>query len=176
MPGEQRKTWEDGLRYLRRYLETYGDLNVPDDFRFGEDTFNLRVWITNTGARRDRLSAGQIAELDSLGFPWPTPRDRSWRLRVDEFRRAVQENDGDTKIGHRFVLSTGEKVGLWCTRMRNYRSRLRLSSERIAELDSLGFDWRDSVRDERVALALRARQEEERRHRMKRFAAARHPE
>lgn len=173
MTTEQRKTWEDGLRYLRRYRESYGNLNVSDNFRFGDDPFNLSVWITNTGSRRDRLTLDQIAELDALDFPWPTPRDEGWRQRVEEFKRAVTENDGDPKIGHRFILSTGEKVGLWCTRMRNYRSRLKLSSERIAELNSLAFDWRDSEADERIALQRREHEEEERRVRMERFAAAR---
>lgn len=166
-----RRSWEEGLSFFRRFREEHGDVTVPKDFQFSDSDFNLNVWITNTGARSDRLSAEQVNELDSLNFPWPKSRDENWDKRIEEFKRAVVENGNDTKIRHRFQLSTGEKVGIWCTRMRHYRSQAKLSRARIRELDDLGFDWIDSEKEEQVLLERRRRDELVRQERLHRFAA-----
>lgn len=166
-----RRSWEEGLSFFRRFREEHGDVTVPKDFQFSDSDFNLNVWITNTGARSDRLSAEQVNELDSLNFPWPKSRDENWDKRIEEFKRAVVENDGSTKIRHRFQLSTGEHVGIWCTRIRQYRSQSKLSKGRIQELDDIGFDWIDSAREEQVVIERRRREEQVKQERLQRFAA-----
>lgn len=161
-----RRTWEEGLSFFRRFREEHGDSAVPKNFTFDDDEFNLDVWVQNTGARADRLTTEQVNALDRLNFPWPQSHDENWKRRIDEFKRAVAENGGDTDIKSRFVLSTGERVGAWCARIRNYRSRAKLSDSRIRELDGLDFHWRDSIREEQITIERRRLRDQDRERRL----------
>ncbi|MGA5017469.1 Helicase associated domain protein [Streptomyces griseoincarnatus] len=75
-PNKAQAAFQRGLTALTQWVEREGDRPVPRGHSEqitvnGEPvTVKLGVWISNTKARRDKLSAEQLAALRELGLKW----------------------------------------------------------------------------------------------------------
>jgi superfamily II DNA or RNA helicase len=137
--------FERGLAELRAYVASHDGAGVPQRYRTPSG-FRLGAWC---GSRRidrkaGRLSAERIAALDDLGFIWDT-QEEGFEQGLAELRAYVDAHS-DARVPQLYLAPIGLRLGLWCYHRRRDRKAGRLSPERIAALDALGFVW-DAVQN-----------------------------
>ncbi|NJM55433.1 MAG: hypothetical protein HC841_05540 [Verrucomicrobiae bacterium] len=132
--------WMEMFERLKQYLALKGDADVP---ALWDGDVKLGAWVS---AQRQRRKQGQIPDeqirlLDSLGFTWQHRERGSWEDRLAEVA-AFKAKHGHCEI----PLNTPEnpKLGRFVNSMRTKRNSGRLSADRIAKLDALGFAWESS--------------------------------
>ena len=139
------QAWEESISYLKSYVETDGHIpsrsSLVDDFKLGE-------WVK--GRRTDynagRLSEERITELESInGWTWD-PFEDAWR----EFFNQLKLMSLETIGGIPNTLSNKQISG-WITRQRKLYKQQKLSTSRIAELESLkGWIWlNEEIKDDK---------------------------
>lgn len=84
-PSKAQQAFQRGVQALAQWVEREGQRPVPRgaieeiavDGETEPVTVKLGVWVSNTRARRDKLSAEQLAALAALGVDWagPAPTD-----------------------------------------------------------------------------------------------------
>jgi hypothetical protein len=99
-----------------------------------------------------KLTADRIAALDAIGFDWKIgtkPRGREKTINFQDRVKALSEYK--KKNGHLNVsLADNKSLKDWCSNIRNARNKpaegkLKLTANRIAALDAIGFDWRSET-------------------------------
>ena len=141
------KTFDDRMEDLKRYKETHGHVNVsiPVDKSLAQFCVQTRCTRNNPGkSKSKKLTIENIARLDALGFNWTSQEyvTRSFDERIDDLEK-YKRTHGHLSVkihedsslyqfcaGVRHSLKMAEKDG---TR--------KLTVERIARLDALGFEW-----------------------------------
>lgn len=129
-----------GLGELRAYVAAVGHARVPAKHR-APDGFALGAWVGSRrqDAKKGRLRAEQIAELDALGFVWD-PGAEDFAHGVAALQAFVVEH-GHARVSRSHQTDDGFALGAWVTKRRHERPKGRLTEERIAALDALGFVW-----------------------------------
>jgi hypothetical protein len=84
--------------------------------------------------KKGKLSPERIAQLEAIGFCWDL-KTAAWEQKLAELLAYKKIN------GHCNVPQSKVPLGAWCGTQRQDRKKGRLSSERIAQLDALGFCW-----------------------------------
>ncbi len=138
--GSRDAGYRIGVDHLRAYVAREGHANVPQK-SVTDDGFTLGKWVSIR--RRDhkigRLSTVRIAELDALGMVWD-PRDAGYRIGTDHLRvYAAAQGHANVPAAH--VADDGFKLGAWVANRRHDHKIGRLSTTRIAELNTLGMVW-----------------------------------
>ncbi|MFF9063104.1 Helicase associated domain protein [Streptomyces sp. NPDC014882] len=81
-PSKAQAAFQRGLAALTQWVEQEGahrpvprgaTIEIAVDGEAEPVTVKLGVWVSNTRARRDRLTAEQLAELAALGMQWAGP-------------------------------------------------------------------------------------------------------
>jgi hypothetical protein len=128
--------WEANFAALERYKERFGDCNVPQGW---EENPLLASWVT---IQRERKASGKLSSererrLNAIGFVWD-PLDSSWEAMFTELKRYKDEH-GDCNVPGDW----GENIKLanWVGNQRQLQKKGKLSPERKARLDAIGFDW-----------------------------------
>jgi hypothetical protein len=137
--------FDRGLAELATYVQAHGDALVPD--AYVTTGFKLGTWCGTRRAERraGKLSAERIAALDALGFAWDPVRE-TFEHGVDELAAYIEAH-GDARVPQQHATASGFRLGGWCTSRRMDRRAGKLSTERIAALDALGFVW-DQVQED----------------------------
>jgi len=132
--------YRTGVNHLRTYITQEGHINVPRKF-LTNNGFRLGNWVgfRRSERRAGRLSAAKITELDALGMVWG-PLDAGYRSGVDHLRSYAATAD-HANVPFEYIADDGFKLGGWVSRRRHERTIGRLSTARIAELDTLGMVW-----------------------------------
>jgi hypothetical protein len=136
----------DRLEDLKAYKEKHGHLNVSK-----EDEKSLYHWCNNIkqarrGTGNMNLTADGIVALDAIGFDWrgETSSHKSFQDRVNALSEYKEIN------GHLNVtIEDNKSLKDWCANIRSARKGklgLRLTADRIAALDAIGFDWRSETK------------------------------
>ena len=141
--------FNDRVAALREYKEKNGHLSVSK-----KDDESLYNWCTHIRRSRNKpgegtmkLTADRIATLDAIGFDWRSEtKASSWISFIDRVEALRQYKE---KHGHLSVtLKANESLYCWCANIRSVRRgklgkcKIKLTQERIAALDAIGFDWR----------------------------------
>jgi hypothetical protein len=123
-------SWEKRYAELAAFKEANGHCDVPRSYGF------LYRWCASQRSRRQNktLIQERIALLDVLGFCWDM-RD-GWDKMYAKMA-AFKEANGHCNVSR----SRDLKLGNWICVQREYRKKDKLSPERIALLDALGFCW-----------------------------------
>ena len=129
--------WAQSYNRLMQYRAEHGGADVPSGWKVNR---KLAAWVSAQRQRRKKgvMPDEQIRLLEEVGFTWQIRERGSWEDRLAEvvdFRRAH---------GHcNIPLSCPEnpRLGRFINAMRTQRNSGRLSVERIAKLDALGFPW-----------------------------------
>jgi hypothetical protein len=129
--------WERFFENLKKFVATYGHCRVPYEY---VDDLSLGTWVKRQRGlySQNQLSLERISRLESLGFEWET-RDRSWNLffeRLQNFKIA----HGHCLVPHGYT--SDPQLATWVKWQRYRRSIGKLSQNRIARLESLGFEWK----------------------------------
>jgi hypothetical protein len=157
---QKQKDFFDHVDELKTYKEKHGHLKV----RYEKDAslYNFcanvrrsqrasrRAIITGKGKIYNRLDDGRIAALDAIGFEWEM-RAGATRTKYNSFFFQVEELKAHKeKHGHLNVRKK-ENRSLYdfCRHMREARRAIilgkgphrKLTEDRIAALDAIGFNW-----------------------------------
>ncbi|MCX6838945.1 MAG: helicase associated domain-containing protein [Verrucomicrobia bacterium] len=145
--------WEQRLASLTAFKDRFGHTQVPA--YWSEDTA-LATWVAEQrkAGAKGRLHADRRRRLAALGFDWkpatrPIRSDRGkprcwpknqarWEQRYAELS-AFQRQHGHTRVPNKRPAVV--QLCKWCYSQRAFRRQGLLSAERIARLDTLGFDW-----------------------------------
>jgi hypothetical protein len=119
---------------LLSFRKKHGHCRVPSACpvrRLAHFVFSLRA-----GKRQGKLSAQRVAELDAIGFDWNL-RETNWTeqmARLLSFRK---------KHGHCRVPSAYpvRRLAHFVFSLRAGKRQGTLSTQRVAELDAIGFSW-----------------------------------
>jgi len=96
------------------------------------------VWkaCQNENYRKNRLSKDKIDKLKSIGFPlWKNKFEEDWNNTYNLLKK-YKKTYGDC-----LVPRSNEILGLWVFTQRRARIRGKLSKDRIAKLNKIGFVW-----------------------------------
>lgn len=129
-------SWSDSYMELINFKAVYGHTRVPKRYQNRQ----LYVWVyTQRDSNKNyNLSESRQAALNVIGFEWvvpSTPWESNYLLLI-EFKRAY----GHCRV--KMPKSGCKKLPNWVIRQRQCFKKGELSCERIALLDSIGFEWR----------------------------------
>ena len=145
--------WNARFQTAKSYYEEHGDLLVPATY-VTDDGMKLGVWIRNlrayrkSGARKNVLTPERIKMLDEIGMVWDG-LDYLWYRNFSSAAMYYHEH-GDLNVPSGYVDESGIKLYKWLISMRMAYRKLRngeapkssLTEDKIAELESIGMDWR----------------------------------
>ena len=126
--------WERNFNFLQTFHKENGHCRVP---QFYKDDKELGYWASNQRSfySKGKLSSDRIARLEALGFEWD-PINAEWE------RNFIELKTFNTLHGHCRVPQAYPKLGRWTSRQRVSYSQGKLSPQRIARLEALGFEWK----------------------------------
>ena len=145
--------WNERLEQLREFKVQFGHCLVPQGHSANP---KLVQWVS-TQRRHYRLSqerkpssmtTERIRELESIGFEWETNAASYWN------ERFAQLHEFKVQFGHCLVptqYSANPKLGIWVSKQRsNFRLYQEgkpspMTTKRIRELESIGFEWETSA-------------------------------
>jgi hypothetical protein len=142
--------WEDRLSALAGYRKIHGHCNVPHKYN-GES--NLGKWVTNQRSqyrlhakgKTSYLTTVRIQELESLGFEWAGDGygvTATWEDRLRELADYCKIH-GHCNVPA--IYAENSKLGNWVTNQRKKYKTSHITTARIQELESIGFEWEVSV-------------------------------
>jgi hypothetical protein len=126
--------FERNLQVLKGFVAREGHAQVPSDHV--EEGVRLGSWIGTLRQNRQRLSSERIAHLEQVGFTWDA-REKAFERKLTLLALFVAR-EGHARV-HQKHIENGVRLGAWVNSLRNKRGRL--SPERIARLERLGFIW-----------------------------------
>jgi hypothetical protein len=129
--------WESAFKELMIYREKYGDCWVKHDY-ISSNGLNLLSWISKQRQLKQKLSDDQISRLDEIDFIWE-PHNQKWERGFKHLLK-YKSIEGDCLVPQDFITPTGFHLGHWVTAKR--KSKDTLSSERIDDLNKIGFIWK----------------------------------
>jgi hypothetical protein len=138
--------FQDHIDALIEYKEATGHLNVT--YKANKSLYdwcaNIRIARSKPGEGKLKLTADRIAALDAIGFDW---KSETARTRSDRFQdRVAALREYKKKNGHLSITQKDDKsLFNWCSNIRSARRGkvgMKLTTDGIAELDAIGFDWR----------------------------------
>lgn len=153
-PKPKPLTWEAGMQQLRAFQLANGNLDIPHiyaaDQPLGNFVKSIRQSYKNMQKGQDHLNkhlnAPRIFELNSMGFKLQVRQREPWDQRFEELKEHVKSH------GH-CEVPKDTHLGVWILNQRSQfklmlaRKKTSLSQQRINSLNSIGFDWRVSLKD-----------------------------
>jgi hypothetical protein len=111
------------------------------------DGYRLGQWVQVQRNKQDSLSAERKARLDALGFIWDVLAEQ-WEEGFQHLQAYVNEHR-DCRVRATYIAPDGFPLGQWVKVLR--RRKHRISAERKARLDALGFEWNPQSNKRRVS-------------------------
>ncbi len=132
--------WENGFVALCKFRAREGHCCPPPDYV--EGTFKLGAWVENQRSRKGFLPLERQRRLEAIGFIWEA-RDHRWGqgfIALSNFTR----REGHCRVPYLHVEGN-YKLGNWVSMQRGNKNKM--SAERIARLNKVGFVWRADLKD-----------------------------
>jgi predicted helicase/uncharacterized protein (DUF2384 family) len=130
--------WEEGFGHLEKYVATHGNARPPRTYVDPETKYPLGTWVMTQRTNFKSLSPERRARLDKLGFV-SDPFEQQWEEAFHLLEKYVAAN-GHALVPKNYVdPETKYPLGTWVSRQR-FESQ-KLTPERRARLDKLGFVW-----------------------------------
>jgi hypothetical protein len=145
------KSWKPMFAALRAFQQAHGHFKVPAS-KHESGNPELKAWIIRQRRLQQlrRLPLKLEQRLARIGFPWE-PRGRNleelWAGRFAELAACHRQ------FGHcnpQAAPLNNRRLAHWIYNQRTSRKRGKLSPERIAQLDALGFCWDDVQRTNEI--------------------------
>ena len=132
--------WERGLEEARKFLEQFGDLQVPAKYKTKDD-YPLGKWINNARKRRNdgKLTEERIRQLDQMGMIWSV-FDAKWEQGYALAMNYAAKH-GDLNVPVNYTTEEGEKLGAWILNQRTAYAKEMLSQDQIGRLEKIGIYW-----------------------------------
>jgi len=128
--------WEKMFQVLIAFKEEHGHCNVP---QCDETNSSLGAWCTTQrqSQKTGRLSTDGISRLESIGFDFD-PLATQWE-EMFQTLTAFKEEHGHSNVPAKY--SANRRLGRWCRKQRLNKKQGKLSKDRVALLNSIGFKW-----------------------------------
>jgi len=128
--------WEALVQALVAFKENQGHCGVPDKW---SENPELGRWVSRQRKtfKKGKLSEERVVRLEALGFEWD-PFTADWEALVQALV-AFKENQGHCGVPRRW--SENPQLGRWVSTQRKTFKKGKLSEERVARLEALGFEW-----------------------------------
>ena len=131
--------WVEMYKRLLAYKNQFESTHVPESYKADTQLVN---WVYNQRSlyNSNKLSQDRINQLNSISFAW-IPFDAQWTEIYDRLVKYKNEFK-TTCVPSRYP--DDPQLGQWVYKQRsNYNSnKPRLTVDRIAQLDSIGFVWK----------------------------------
>ncbi len=128
--------WKANYEALVAFKRKEGHCNVPSAF---PDEPALGHWLGNQRAfmSKGKLAADRIRLLEAVGITWNTV-EAQWE---EKFERLVafKEREGHANVPSHYPVDV--ELANWVGNQRSFKRRGRLTPERIARLEAIGFSW-----------------------------------
>jgi hypothetical protein len=139
-PSKFQLSWEIRIAELVDFFAQFGHYEVPKGYAPNPSLSN---WVSMQRVRQrlGKLDRARYERLDALGFSWLAKdrhSDRCWDKRLAELRAYKQKHEhmmGEKEMGRQLLG--------WRNTQRVLRRKGKLSADRIARLDAIGFEWSD---------------------------------
>jgi hypothetical protein len=128
--------WDEGFMHLEAFAKEHGHCRVPSS-HVTADGYRLGRWVSAQRQREQGMPAERRARLDALGFVWDQ-LSAQWDEGFKHLEAFAKEQ-GHCRVPRDFVTADGHRLGLWVMVQR--RQEDRISADRKARLDALGFVW-----------------------------------
>lgn len=145
------KTWEDWYELLEIYYKHHGNTEVPlffkttNGYEYDEEGFKLGSWCNNTRYKQDKLTKDKRKKLEAVHFRFE--RKKKETMDWDNWYKLAKiyyEYHGNSEIPTRFKTingydynENGHKLGDWCRKQREKRTKL--SIEKRKKLEAISF-------------------------------------
>ena len=126
--------WNRGFAYLVAYKEEFGNCLVAGGSQYHD--YNLGQWVSMLRTKKDKLSEGQISQLDALGFVWD-----AWEYRWQEGYDLLVDYKiefGDCLVSQNYTYHN-YNLGMWVSRLRSKKDKI--TPEQHSLLNQLEFVW-----------------------------------
>ena len=132
--------WMKMFNDLCDFYKEHGHVNVPSQWI---ENPRLASWVYRIRSKKYKLNTEKTALLNKMGFNW-TEKKKNIVLWPYMYRRLLsfKHHYGHTRVPVQWTKDP--KLGKWVSRMRNERSKL--SDARLSLLETIGFDWGNSIK------------------------------
>jgi superfamily II DNA or RNA helicase len=133
-------SWWDGYGAARAHYDANGDLDVPVTY-IAAGGFPLGNWLTFQRAERNRgaMPADRVRLLDQAGMIWDL-LEAAWMAAYRELC-AFKNTHGHFEVPVGYRTADGIKLNEWQGTQRDADRAGKLTGQRRALLDALGFPW-----------------------------------
>ncbi|WP_080126619.1 DEAD/DEAH box helicase [Chlamydia suis] len=130
------EVWEKNFLELHRFREEHGHCNVPSVY---PQNPSLGVWVCDQreNFKKGKLAEDRIARLEEIGFVWDV-LEEAWEENFLELQR-FREEYGHCKVPTRYPQNP--QLASWVSHQRADFKEGKLSEDKIARLEELGFVW-----------------------------------
>jgi Helicase associated domain len=128
--------WNTKFHDLQQFQQQHGHCLVSRNQNDAEYP-GLCNWVDKQRSRRRTMGAERIQQLDSIGFVWDV-LDANWNAMFQKLSQ-YQEIHGDCLVSPYKHDAEYPGLGVWVYQQR--RSQHTMDTERIQQLDSIGFIW-----------------------------------
>lgn len=151
-------SWNKYYEAAKSFFEQNGHLEVASEF-VTEDALALGKWIAiqrRKGSETNTLNPQQKKQLEAIGMCWENAHERAWNEKYSA-AKAFYQMYGHLDVPSDYVVGD-IRLGAWISALRLKRvkpdsSGIRLSEERIAQLDRIGMIWSKDSWESRFELA-----------------------
>ncbi len=158
MTKHRDKLWNLRFQQLEEYKQTHAGNNciVPYDYAPNKQ---LGRWVSTQRRlkRQKKITVEREKKLNAIGFAWFLRSENTqewtagtthtdWNTRFQQLEEYKNAN-GDCNVSRK-NSSEHIDLGRWVAAQRSRQKSARLSEERVAKLNSIGFVW---TRQEQVA-------------------------
>ena len=130
--------WEKNFSILERLYREGKDVNLGCGVIISEIKIGEWIQSQRVSHKAGTLSANRTTRLESIGFRWSLP-EAAWEKRFSILERFFRK--GKNVNFAKYTVIDGILIGGWVrTQRKNYKAG-KLSADRIARLEAIGFKW-----------------------------------
>ena len=138
-PNHPPAKWQESYTKLVRYKGKHGNCNVPQGWKQDKSLGN---WVMTQRAAKvnGRLTPEREALLADIGFVWvliAQSAPLTWEERYEALLR-YKGKHGDCNVPRRWEQ---DKLGNWVGNQRQAKANGKLTAQREALFDKIGFEW-----------------------------------
>jgi superfamily II DNA or RNA helicase len=129
-------TWEIYFKKIKAFKALNGNCLVPTDYHID---VQLGRWVRTQRYYYSvgKLTATRTTRLNALGFEWD-PQETYWVEYIEKLKAFIAKH-GHCRVATDY--SEDPQLGTWVGVRRREYSKGQLSTNRIAQLEVLGFEW-----------------------------------
>ena len=130
------RAWEDNFQKLQAYQKENGNCRVPHTYK--KDP-SLGRWVNKQrNEKKDKLTEDQRSRLDHLGFDWD-PNQTDWLEGYNALIRFFKREKHMSISNNHIEPGYDKDLASWVGKQRSIKDKL--STERLAKLNKIGFPW-----------------------------------